>query len=153
MDQSQYVDINTYLADDLLVKVDVATMSVALEGRSPFLDHKFMEMAAQIPDSLKLRGFNNKKYILKKALGKILPHEVMYRRKQGFGVPIEHWFRNDLNGYLESVIFSEKAMSRGLFKQASIRKLFDTHMKTQINHAPRLWALLTLELWFREYFD
>jgi len=153
IDQAQFVDINTYLVDDLLVKVDVATMSVGLEGRSPFLDHKFMELAAQIPDNLKLRGFNNKKYILKKALEGILPNEVMYRRKQGFSVPIESWFRTDLKQYLRSIILSERALARGLFKKEAIEKLLSVHNDSSINHAPRLWALLTLELWFREYFD
>lgn len=153
VDQAQFVDINTYLVDDLLVKVDIATMSVGLEGRSPFLDQEFMEMAAQIPDNLKLRGFNTKKYILKKALAGILPDEVMYRRKQGFSVPIESWFRADLKQYLRSIILSEKAMARGMFKKEVIEKLLAVHNDSTINHAPRLWALLTLELWFREYFD
>jgi len=153
VDQAQFVDINTYLSDDLLVKVDISAMSVGLEGRSPFLDHEFMELAAKIPDNLKLRGFNNKKYILKKALEDILPHEVMYRRKQGFSVPIENWFRNDLSNYLENIILSERAIARGLFLPNAISGLLAAHANKRINHAPRLWALLTLELWFREYFD
>jgi len=153
VEQAQYVDINTYLPDDLLVKVDIDSMNFALEGRSPFLDHELMELAAQIPTNLKLRGFNNKKYILKKSLEGILPNEVMYRRKQGFGVPIEKWFRGDLKKYLTDIILSPKALSRSLFKKEGIEKILDIHSSGKINHAPRLWALLTLELWFRSYID
>lgn len=152
-DQTLYADFTTYLPDDLLVKVDIATMTVALEGRSPFLDHELLELTAKIPFGLKLRGANDKKYILKKALEGLVPNEVMYRPKMGFGVPIEHWFRGQLNDYIKDILLSEKAASRGIFDQAAIRSLIDEHANTKINHAHRLWALLTLELWFREYFD
>lgn len=152
-DQTLYADFTTYLPDDLLVKVDIATMTVALEGRSPFLDHELLELTAKIPFNLKLRGANDKKYILKKALEGLVPNEVMYRPKMGFGVPIEHWFRGQLNDYIREILLSEKAASRGIFDQSAIRALIDEHANTKINHAHRLWALLTLELWFREYFD
>ncbi|MEX1997123.1 MAG: asparagine synthase (glutamine-hydrolyzing) [Candidatus Andersenbacteria bacterium] len=153
VDEAQYVDINTYLPDDLLVKVDIATMAVALEGRSPFLDHEFLELSASIPANLKLRGLNTKKYILKQALHDILPDEVLYRPKKGFGVPIGTWFRSDLKNYLRSVVLSPRSLSRGLFEEEAIQRLIATHNTTTINHAPRLWALLTLELWWRRYFD
>ncbi len=143
----------TYLPDDLLVKVDVASMAVSLEGRSPFLDHEFLELTAKIPFSLKLKGLDNKKYILKEALRGIVPDEVMFRPKMGFGIPIDEWFRHELKEYVYEKLLGEKALSRGLFKEASIRSFLDEHVETGINHAPRLWALLTLELWFEEYFD
>ncbi len=154
VEQTIYTDIATYLPDDLLVKVDIATMANGLESRSPFLDHKFMEMTAQIPANLKLKGLNNKKYILKKALEKdLVPKEILYRKKMGFGVPIEHWFRNEMKDYIYEILLSNRAISRNLFKKENIKKLLDTHVNTKINHAYRIWALLTLELWFREFFD
>lgn len=154
LDQMLYVDINTYLPGALLAKVDIATMAHSLESRSPFLDHEFMEMTAKIPFHLKLRGLNNNKYILKKALdNKLVPHEVLYRRKQGFGVPIEHWFRNELKGFTHKTLLSDKAIKRGIFKKEAIKNLLRAHESTKSNCAHRIWALLTLELWFQEYFD
>jgi asparagine synthase (glutamine-hydrolysing) len=154
IDQTVYIDIVTYLPDDLLVKVDIATMAHGLESRSPFLDHKFMEMTSQIPTNLKLKGLNNKKYILKKALEKdLVPKEILYRKKMGFGVPIEHWFRNEMKDYMYETLLSDKAISRGIFKEESVRELFDAHVDTKINHSYRIWALITLELWFQEFFD
>ncbi len=154
VEQTIYTDITTYLPDDLLVKVDIATMANGLESRSPFLDHKFMEMTAQIPANLKLKGLNNKKYILKKALEKdLVPREILYRKKMGFGVPIEHWFRNEMKDYVYEILLSNQTMSRNIFKKESVKKLLDTHVNTKINHSYRIWALLTLELWFREFFS
>ncbi|MEK7181981.1 MAG: asparagine synthase (glutamine-hydrolyzing) [Patescibacteria group bacterium] len=152
-EQAVYADFATYLPDDLLVKVDIASMAVALEGRSPFLDHEFLELTARIPFSKKIRGLNNKKYILKKSLEGILPKEILYRPKMGFGVPIAEWFRGELKTYVAEKLLSEKALSRGLFQKASLQRLLEEHLTTHINHAPRIWALLTLELWFEEYFD
>jgi asparagine synthase (glutamine-hydrolysing) len=152
-EQAVYADFMTYLPDDLLVKVDTASMAVSLEGRSPFLDHEFLELTAKIPFSLKLKGLDNKKYILKEALRGIVPDEVMFRPKMGFGIPIDEWFRGELKEYVYEKLLGEKALSRGLFKEDSIRGFLNEHVETGINHAPRLWALLTLELWFEEYFD
>lgn len=153
LDQTLYTDINTYLPDDLLVKVDIATMSVALEGRSPFLDHEFMELAARIPFNLKLKGFNQKKYILKKALEQILPHEILYRPKMGFGVPIDQWFRNELNNYTKDILLGPGSHVSTLFQKQAIQRLFHEHEQKTTNNATRIWALLTLELWFKEYFN
>ncbi len=154
IDQTTYTDIETYLPDDLMVKVDIATMANGLESRSPFLDHKFMEMTAQIPSNLKLKGLNNKKYILKKALAKnLVPKEILYRKKMGFGVPVDHWFRGELKQFVYDTLLSEKALSRGLFNEQAIKALLDTHTTTKINHGYRIWALITLELWFQEFFD
>lgn len=153
MDQTLYADFSTYLPEDLLVKVDIDSMAVALEGRSPFLDHEFLELTAAIPFNLKLRGLNNKKYIFKKALEGFIPNEILYRKKMGFGVPIEKWFRGELKDYARDILLSEKSTERGLFKKEKIKKILDSHNSTTINYSPRIWALLTLELWFREYFD
>lgn len=152
-EQALTADFLTYMPEDLLVKVDIDTMAVGLEGRSPFLDHEMLELTAQIPFNLKLHGINNKKYIFKKALENILPHEVMYRKKMGFGIPIHSWFRNELKDYAYDILLSEKAISRGIFKENEVKKLLDEHNNTKIEHGNRIWALITLELWFREYFS
>lgn len=153
MDQTLYADFAGYLPDDLLAKVDIATMAVSLEGRSPFLDHELLELTAQIPFKLKLKGRDNKKYILKEALRGLVPDEVMFRPKMGFGVPIEDWFRGDLAGYTEDVLLSPKLEQRGLFRREEVRRILYQHKRTKVNFANQIWALLTLELWFQEYFD
>jgi len=154
IDQTVYADIRTYLPDDLLVKVDIATMSHGLESRSPFLDHKFMEMTAQIPANLKLKGFNNKKYILKKALEKnLVPKEILYRKKMGFSVPLNDWIRHEMKDYIYSTLLSKKATSRKIFNPKVIKDILDTHCNDNMNYAVRIWPLLILELWFQEFFD
>lgn len=151
-EQAVYADFATYLPEDLLVKVDIASMTVALEGRSPFLDHEFLELTAKIPFDLKIKGLNNKKYILKKALAHILPHNILYRPKMGFGVPIDAWFRGELREYAQKKLTGGKLVSQGLFKKEAIEEILHTHISTQINFSPQIWALLTLELWLEEYF-
>lgn len=153
MDQCLYADFSTYLHDDLMTKVDIDSMTVALEGRSPFLDHEMLELTAQIPFNLKLKGLNNKKFILKEALRGLVPDSVMFRPKMGFGVPIDSWFRNELKGYAYETLLSKRMTKRNLFKKEAIKALLDEHVNTQISHAYRIWALITLELWFQEYFD
>jgi asparagine synthase (glutamine-hydrolysing) len=153
MDQALYADFSTYLPEDLLAKVDIATMSVALEGRSPFLDHTLLELTAKIPFSLKLRGLNNKKYILKESLRGIIPDEVMFRRKMGFIAPLEIWFKNDLYGYAKNKLLSKEASIGKIFQKAYIANLIENHKKTNINYANHIWSLLLLELWFEEYFN
>lgn len=151
-EQAVYADFATYLPNDLMTKVDIDTMAVSLEGRSPFLDHEFLELTAQIPFHLKLKGRNNKKYILKEALRGIVPDEVMFRPKMGFGIPIHSWFRGELKDYAYNLLLSEKALARGIFKKEAIKKLLDTHCDTKIDFGYHIWALITLELWFEEYF-
>jgi asparagine synthase (glutamine-hydrolysing) len=153
MDQALYADITTYLHDDLMAKIDIASMTVALEGRSPFLDHEMLEMTAQIPSTLKLKGISNKKYILKKALEGILPHSIMYRPKKGFSIPIDSWFRHELKEYAYDTLLSEKASSRGIFQREEVEAFLDSHQTTDVGHGHRIWALLTLELWFQKFFD
>lgn len=152
-EQAVYADFMTYLPEDLLTKVDIATMAVSLEGRSPFLDHEFLELTAQIPFHLKLKGWNNKKYILKEALRGLVPDEVMFRPKMGFGIPIHSWFRNELKEYAHNLLLSERAISRNIFNKKSIESLLDTHCNTKVDFGYHIWALITLELWFEEYFD
>ncbi|HKG62222.1 MAG TPA: asparagine synthase (glutamine-hydrolyzing) [Pyrinomonadaceae bacterium] len=145
-------DQMTYLPNDLLVKVDIATMAVSLEARSPFLDHHVIEFAASLPQNLKLRRLTGK-YLLKKVLRKLLPSENLNRRKMGFGVPIGHWFRGKMQPFLREVVLSEKALRRGLFKPEAVRQLVELHMRGERDHSHQLWTLLMLELWFNRFID
>lgn len=147
-----FTDIHSYLPDDLLVKVDIATMANSLEGRSPFLDHHLVEFAAALPTEWKLRG-RKSKYILKDACADLLPPRILHRGKMGFGVPISGWFRGELKGYLRDVLLDPVSLSRGYFDPARVRALVDAHQKGITDHAPRLWALLVLELWHRAFID
>lgn len=152
LDKTLYADVMMYLPDDLLVKVDVASMSNSLEARSPFLDHEFMEFAARIPAGLKLKG-KTTKYILKEALRGILPDEILFREKMGFGVPIDHWFRNELKGMAYDLLLSEKAISRGYFRKNVVKKILDEHTSEKWNWHNHIWNLLMLELWHRMFID
>jgi len=145
-------DQMTYLPNDLLVKVDIATMAVSLEARSPFLDHHLIEFAASLPENLKARRLTTK-YLLKKVLRKLLPSENLNRRKMGFGVPIGHWFRGKMQPFLREVVLSDKALRRGLFKPEAVRELVELHTRGERDHSHQLWTLLMLELWFNRFID
>ena len=152
VDAALLADTMTYLPNDLLVKMDIASMSVSLEARSPFLDHKLMEFAASIPEKLKLRRLTTK-FLLKRVLKKIVPEENLTRRKMGFGVPIGYWFRGAMQPFLRETVLSEKALSRGLFKPEAVRAIIDEHVENRVDHSHRLWTLLMLELWFDRFID
>ena len=146
------VDVATYLPDDLLVKVDIASMAHALEARSPLVDHKVMEWAARLPANYKLRG-RTTKYLLKQAARSLLPAEVIDRRKQGFGVPINRWFQRELRDMAYDVLLSRRARDRQLFEPAYVQRMLDEHMAGTMTWHPQLWCLLMLELWFRRFID
>ncbi len=139
----QYVDIKTYLPDDILVKVDRASMAVALEVRAPLLDHKFMEMVSSIPSSLKLAGTGGK-YILKKALEPILSHETLHRRKHGFGVPIRDWFRMELRDFAYDILFGS---DDEVLNRTYLQKIWQQHQRRQVDHSGSLWAVLMYLQW------
>lgn len=147
---AQFVDIHTYLPDDLLAKVDIASMMVSLEARSPFLDHEFMEMAAQIPSHLKWRGGSGK-YILKKALRNLLPHDLMHRPKKGFSIPINPWFRTSLKQYAEDLLLGADAFPKGMFEEKGIKKLLENHARHG-EEGRKIWMLVTLRLWIDRFF-
>jgi len=146
------VDAGLYLPDDLLVKVDIASMAHSLEARSPFLDHEFMEFAATIPFELKVRG-RVKKYILKRALAGLLPDQILYRPKMGFGVPIDHWLRHELRDMAYDTLLSTQAVDRGYFRPDVVRRMLDEHVQRKASWHYLLWTLLMLELWHRTYID
>jgi asparagine synthase (glutamine-hydrolysing) len=152
LDKMLEVDATTYLPGDLLVKMDIATMAYALEARSPLLDHEVMELAASIPAELKLRG-RQKKALFRDALREWLPDSVLDRRKQGFSVPGAAWFRGELRDYAREVLLDPGALSRGYFRPAEVSGLLERHAAGRADESPRIWALLMLELWHREFID
>src|SRR5437899_335104 len=152
VDATLLTDTMTYLPNDLLVKMDIASMSVSLEARSPFLDHHLMEFAASLPDKLKLRRLTTK-YLLKRVLKKLVPAENLNRTKMGFGVPIGHWFRGVMQPFLRETLLSDKALARGLFQPDKVRQIIDQHLAFKDDHSHRLWTLLMLELWFQKFID
>jgi asparagine synthase (glutamine-hydrolysing) len=152
VDATMGVDTAIYLPDDLLVKVDIASMAHSLEARSPFLDHEFMEFAATIPSDLKVRG-RVKKYILKRALADLLPEEILHRPKMGFGVPIDHWLRHELRDLAYDTLLGPRCLGRGYFRPGTVRRLLDEHTRGRANWHYLLWTLLMLELWHRTYVD
>ena len=147
-----WADIQTYLPDDLLVKVDIASMAHSLEARSPLLDHVLMEWAASIPASQKLAG-GVSKALLKSAMEPYLPHEVLYRPKMGFGVPIERWLAKELRELAYDTLLSRQARGRGLLQPGYVKSLLDEHCQGVRLHHTRLWAMLMLELWYRMWID
>ena len=152
IDATLLADTMTYLPNDLLVKVDIASMAVSLEARSPFLDHHVIEFAASLPEKYKLRG-RTTKYLLKRVLKQLLPAENLERPKMGFGVPIGHWFRGEMQGFLREVLLTEKAARRGLFNPKIVRHMIEQHTTGQQDFAAQLWTLLMLELWYVRFID
>jgi len=148
--QAALADLVTYLPCDINTKVDIASMAVGLECRQPFLDHRVVELAAGMPIGMKYRAGRGKR-ILQQAFGSLLPREVFHRPKMGFGVPLDHWFRGELKQMMNDVLLDPSTLARGYFRQAAIERLLNEHSTGQINHAPRLWTLLVLELWHREW--
>lgn len=149
------VDFHTYLPECLMVKMDIATMANSLEARSPFLDQEFVELVARLPGRFKLRGLRERgtKHLLKEAFRDRLPPRVYGRGKQGFGVPQGSWFRNELKGYWEEHVLSERALSRGYFREEALRGLWSKHQSGRRDYGYHLWALLMLELWHEQYVD
>ena len=152
LDATLLTDQMTYLPNDLLVKVDIASMANSLEARSPFLDHKLIEFAASLPENLKMHRFETKS-LLKKVAARLVPKDVVYRRKMGFGVPIGKWFRGNMKDFVRSVLLSERSLKRGIVKPEMLERLVKEHTNAERDHAFQLWTLLMLELWFQRFID
>jgi asparagine synthase (glutamine-hydrolysing) len=148
--------MKTYLCDDILVKVDRASMAVSLEVRAPILDHKFMEFAATIPAGMKIRGLKGK-YILKKAMEKNVPSKILNRSKMGFGVPMTHWLRTDLKSTVEAELFAQDGIISELFDLEYIKKIWSIVQHSNVqgfrktDFSYRIWILFLLSRWFRQY--
>jgi asparagine synthase (glutamine-hydrolysing) len=140
----QYLDLKTYLPGDILTKVDRASMAHSLEVRGPFLDYELTEWAAALPADLKLRSGTGK-FVLKKALEPLLPHDVLYRQKMGFAVPLARWFRGPLRSRIQALATSPTLLQTGIFDQAGLTRLVNRHISGQREYSPTLWSLLMLE--------
>lgn len=145
-------DVTLYLADDLLVKMDRATMAHSLEARSPLLDHVLMEYVATLPAAMKLSGAR-KKRILKAALRGLVPDVILDRPKMGFSAPVGNWFRNELRDMAHDLLLSTRASQRGYFEPKVVAKLLAEHCAGQEDHAEDLWDLLVFEQWHRTFID
>ena len=153
LNRMTYADMHSYLPECLMTKMDIASMANSLETRSPFLDHKVLEFAFSLPGRLKLKGLSGTKWILKETFKDMLPPEIYRRGKMGFGVPLGPWFRGELKGYWQETCLSQKALGRGYFRPEALFKLWDEHQQGRRDHGYKLWALLMLELWHRQYAD
>lgn len=152
LDKALYVDMKTYLVDDILVKVDRMSMAHALEVRAPLLDHKFIEFSATLPPSLKLNG-RTTKYLLRRGLAGHVPDSVLTREKHGFTMPLAEWLRGPLRPMLEDTLLSPRATQRGLFHTRAIQDLCQAHVRQRQDYSHQLWQLLMLELWHQAYLD
>ena len=139
----QYVDVKTYLTDDILTKVDRASMAVSLEVRAPFLDHKLLELAASMPSSLKLRNGVGK-FILKKSLEPVLPRNILYRPKQGFAIPLDVWFRRELKELGQSIIVET---DDGILDRNFLARIWNQHQKGLYDRSALLWSVLMFRKW------
>ena len=145
-----YTDIKTYLPGDILVKVDRMSMANSLETRAPLLDYRVVEYAASIPSALKLNG-KEKKYILKHAFEKLLPEDVLYRKKMGFSVPLAQWLRSELFELADEVFRSNNGGLAQCFNMHKVRELWLNHQRGHDYNTQELWSMLAFELWWRAY--
>ncbi len=144
------VDRETFLPDDLLFKIDIATMQHGLEARSPFLDHHLVKFVAGLPGHHKLKRFN-KKYILKQALKDILPREILKRPKRGFDVPVTKWLREELKDFSYDMLLNN-SLSREVLEINSLRLLIKENSSGRRDFGRLIWTLLMFEMWLREFF-
>lgn len=152
LDKALHLDMQTYLVDDILVKVDRMSMANSLEVRAPLLDYRVLEFLATVPPNLK---FNNgtTKYLLKQSVKKKIPSHILERKKQGFRLPIEEWLKNDLREFVEDLIFSRSFTERGIFARPRIEKMWNDFLTNKGDYAHHFWQLIVLEQWFRLYID
>lgn len=148
LDRLLDLNIRTYLLDDLLPKVDRMAMAHGLEVRAPFLDHELVDFALRLPRAARVRGLS-RKVVLKRVAADLLPGQILRRRKQGFGVPLDRWFRTELKPYLESTLGSPEARVRSYLRSGPLDALLAEHQSGIANHGHPLWALLTLEMFLR----
>ncbi|MCL4294785.1 MAG: asparagine synthase (glutamine-hydrolyzing) [Anaerolineae bacterium] len=152
LDKMFYLDQSIYLPDDILVKVDIASMANSLEVRSPLLDYRVVELSASLPPQMKIRN-GETKYIFRRTFGNLLPPEILKREKMGFSIPIDEWIRDDLYPMTLELLTDRSACERGLFNQAWIKEMLERHKNGIGNYARQLWLLLNFEIWYRSVGD
>lgn len=150
INQMLAIDYKTYMLDDILTKIDRATMSVGLEGREPLLDYRIIEFVSQLPSYLKYNN-GDKKWILKQITHKYLPKEMMDRPKQGFGVPLTEWFRDELKEYFMVYLDKKRIEEEGLFNSKEVARLRDSYLSGNKENVQKLWFLLMFEMWYEKW--
>ena len=145
-----YQDAQSYLSDDILVKVDRATMGVSLESRAPFLDHEVMKLAWSLPLDMKIRHGQGK-WLLRQILYKYVPRDLVERPKMGFGVPIDSWLRGPLRNWAEELLDESSMRSDGYLEVAPIRKKWDEHLSGKRNWQYHLWGVLMFQAWHQRW--
>lgn len=156
MDVAARAEVETYLPDDLLVKADIAQMSASIEGRSPFLDHELADWAASLPPHLRVFERHGKvegKALLKYAMEGDLSDDILYRKKQGFSVPVKHWLKNEIRELTGDLLRSQAFRERGYLRPVFVDWMLDQHFSDREDHGTRLWNLLNLELWHQTFTD
>ena len=152
LDCDLYVDLKTYLCDDILVKVDRMSMANSLEARVPFLDHEVVEYSFSIPAQLKMKNYR-RKYVLKKSMEGIVPAEILQKKKEGFSIPIKNWLKNELKPMMLDVLNRESIERDHLFSWNYIDSLMNDHLEGKENHSHRLWALMVFKIWQHNYME
>ena len=150
IDQNLLLTIVGRLPNDYLIKVDVASMKCALELRSPFLDQEVSELSGTIDPLLKVKG-GTQKYLLKKLSERYLPHDVIYRPKRGFSLPLKHWLRNEFAPMTSNMLLSGELLKTGWFRREALTQILEQHQSGAADHTHRIWSLLWLELWWRMF--
>ncbi len=150
LNQQLFVDLKTYLVDDILVKVDRMSMAESLEARAPYLDYRFVELIASLPGRFKLKGMKTK-WILKQALKDLIPREILARGKEGFSIPIKNWLQKELKPMMMDVLSPEQIRGGGFFNSGYVERLKSEHLNGSHNHSHRLWALMVFEIWKEKY--
>src|SRR5262245_22306081 len=152
LDRALYVDVKTYLVDDIMTKVDRMSMAVSLESREPLLDHRLLEFAATVPTSLKLKN-GRSKYLLRRLLERRIPKSIVDRPKQGFAAPTGEWLRGPLAPMVDDLLLDGRLRGRGIFDNREVVRIWNEHRRGAGDHRHRLWSLVMLELWFRQFID
>lgn len=152
LDKVFYLDAKTYLPGDLLFMGDKMSMANSLELREPFCDYRLLELSASIPYDLKIKGYNLK-YLLKKALGSLLPKEILAKKKQGFMIPIGRWIKDELKDMVEDLLSENNIRKRGYFNPEYVRWMLCEHYEGRKNLDDQIWSLLMLEIWHQVYID
>ncbi len=150
LDQQQYADLKWYLPDDILFKVDRMSMAVSLETRGPLMDHTLVEFATRLPPSMRMHGLSMK-YLLKRAMGGVLPQQTLHRSKLGFNIPYKNWLRHELSDLLQDALSPARLRQQGLFHPEYVHKMIHEHMEGVRDHAHKLWQLLIFQLWAERY--
>jgi asparagine synthase (glutamine-hydrolysing) len=150
VERAMATDIRTYLVDDILAKVDRASMAYSLEARVPLLDHRIVEFAARLPTEFKVRG-GVTKYLLRKILYRHVPRDLIERPKMGFGIPVNRWLRNELRPLLAEYLDGERLRREGFLRPEGVEKVVREHLSGRRDHQYRLWALLVFAMWVERY--